>query len=452
MRFAHQEYLLAATTSFAGGTILFWMTARSSDGTLAGCRGDAGCEVILKSRWAWWGPLRIGAIGAGMYFLLFVMSLSLLFQPHNVWLADTAMILAFTLSGAGVWFLFLQLAILRRVCLYCNFVHVCGVSTLLALLSGIGKDRGAEPAFAVLAPALKGLGAVAVLIAGQLLWRPKRYVVRQEKADDIEKRAASREGQSAQSHADVRFATAVRPPIEKMLMPSRELSLLAGAINLHSADWPLMGSPEAQQFVGLLFDYTCPTCRKTHEVSKALLATTGNALAILHIPVPLHPACNPMLKKVYAGRTQACQYAKLAVAVSCASPDLYGLFLDYLFKKPKLPPLGLAVSHAQELTGLVLSAYAHDEQINARISRGVEICQTANIDRIPAFLLPNAAVIGEVYSVPELQAIFKREMGPLHSRRRMPMISPNGDQPAFSDPHSLLSLHPTTSLSSQPSQ
>jgi hypothetical protein len=73
--------------------------------------------------------------------------------------------------------------------------------------------------------------------------------------------------------------------------------------------------------------------------------------AVIMLPVPLDVACNPLILITSPANQDACEYAKLGLAVYHAKHEAYREFDDWLFATPEIPPLAEARSHAASLVG-----------------------------------------------------------------------------------------------------
>ena len=87
---------------------------------------------------------------------------------------------------------------------------------------------------------------------------------------------------------------------------------------------PRIGDEDAEQIVIKLADYTCPYCRDMHRQLERLLQE--RQLQVLIIPVPLHPDCYPELEEVDPMHEDACELARLAIAVWMTRPAKFAEF------------------------------------------------------------------------------------------------------------------------------
>jgi hypothetical protein len=86
-------------------------------------------------------------------------------------------------------------------------------------------------------------------------------------------------------------------------------------LKLNVLNRPILGRTDATVVFIQLFDYTCPHCREMNRhVTSARLAY-GDQLAVLILPTPLSHYCNPYADGTTAQHEDACELARLAIAV-----------------------------------------------------------------------------------------------------------------------------------------
>src|SRR3981189_2146952 len=123
---AHPFILPATAVLTSGAAALLsglLYRARGGGKSLPGCGGDdSGCDSVLHTRWASWGPLPVAVLGAFMYgtacaCLLFLLAWPAALLPWRslVW---RFLIVSIPMFGAaGLWFMALQAIVVRRFCL-----------------------------------------------------------------------------------------------------------------------------------------------------------------------------------------------------------------------------------------------------------------------------------------------------------------------------------------------
>jgi uncharacterized membrane protein len=404
-------------TSLAGGLSIVIAARTSGVARLPGCGQGSGCAALAASRWSQWLIVPVAALGAGTYLLLGVALLLTNIRPPST--SDVLFQVIASLSmlaiGAAAWFLFLQLVVVRQACIYCNLVHLMGLAIFAIIMFSAVHGDLAVGTNGVLTwtgkPMLAGLSGLLLLVGGQLLWRPKSYAI--IPSDRAAGSCASSQHEfstvPASSMLEALEPTRQSVALSAVTRPAREVSLLNGRIRLSTNDWPIVGSADARHLIAILFDYTCPTCRVVHQMVNDLLDQDRRWLGVLILPVPQNPSCNPNVTRIHPGRGQACQFARLALAVWQSRPDRYEDFESYLFATEEVPLLGLAMQKASELTGARIDPHRPDDQFDQIIRRSVEVYKAAGVEKIPTLLLPNAFVAGQFPSVAELRAVLNGE-------------------------------------------
>ena len=115
----------------AGGISLAMLYQRRKGKYLPGCGPQSGCEAVKSSRWSGvgiFGGVSVEMLGGGVYLGLAVASLCSWLQiggENAVWMA----VFAGTCAGGGaLWFIFLQVAVIRRICGICMLVQTLGLA------------------------------------------------------------------------------------------------------------------------------------------------------------------------------------------------------------------------------------------------------------------------------------------------------------------------------------
>jgi uncharacterized membrane protein len=368
--------------SLIGVGLCTWIAIRSRGAAgLPGCGNGSGCATLASSRWSRCAGVPLAALGAFSYLATAILCGSLLLGWAGGSVRQGLLGLAILLAGAAVWFSIVQVVIVRRFCLYCNLIHACGLIVLALVLIDLHRNNLSSSGLG--SSAAVAFGALLLLVGGQLLWPQKTYAL-----------VAASDYQPVESTV---------PRAETS--PGRKVILLNGQIRLKDADWPLIGTGNAEQLIGLFFDYTCPTCRTVHANVVEVVRRHPSRLGVLILPIPQHPGCNERIKKVVHGHGYACQYARLAIALWQARPDLYQQFDDYLSAEAEIPPLGSAMRRAKELAGVDIDPHKPDEAADQVIRRAIDLYLTMPVKKVPTLLLPSASLVGRIDSASELEAV-----------------------------------------------
>ena len=342
-------------------------------GSLIGCGAESGCEGVLTSPWAYWFGLPVSAPGtlayAGMFAATFFLRPTL--PPERQRLAWIFLVaLAWLVPAAALWFVGVQLFVLRHVCPYCLVAHACGIASSVLILHQAPVARpGQAPAgkqnprssliAAAMIPRLAGasLAAFALLVAGSWINRPPTF--------KVQAAGGGRPGSGA--------APAVTAAIPGK---GRVIDLFDGAFKVHLDEVPLIGRPAAPDAMVSLFDYTCHHCRQMHPLLVAAQQVHGRQLVIANLPMPLDGHCNSLMKRTPAPHTNACEYARLGLAVWRADRTKIAAYDSWIFEPPTPPPLDEARAFAGQLVGEeALQRALSDPWVERQLQQDISIYQ-----------------------------------------------------------------------------
>lgn len=278
---------VAALAGAAALLLCIIMSVHSLSGAaLVGCGAGSACDSVLGGRWSMlFGVFPVSGLAAGVYlaFLLAFAAFLLSKDDEVKDLAAKAMLLfSGAIIGSALWFIGLQVFAEGALCKYCMSAHalgiLCAIFTLCALLRGKGSLR--------IWPAA-GLGLAALLAVTQALTAPGS--VYQDGSGDE-------------------------------------------AFPLISAnEAPVIGDPDAEFVIDLLYDYQCSHCRKVHELLPEIIEHFGGRVAFVLCPCPLSPKCNPYVPREETRFEGSCDLARLALAVYQLEPSAFSGFDDWLF-------------------------------------------------------------------------------------------------------------------------
>jgi uncharacterized membrane protein len=390
---------------------LAWRALRG--GSLPGCGPESGCDEVLSSRWGYWlgVPVSLGALP--IYALVLAATFALartrsLVTPRRAWL-----VLAFAavaISGAALWFVGVQGIVLHKFCPYCMTAHVCGLvlaGLIVSRLPGVvGRHRPASGPGPRLSPAaaggafLCGLAAVALLAAGQLLHHPRTFEVTalNPGAPTPGVFPLAPASTTAQASA-VGPGSAASPVPGSALRSARELELHRGAFRLDVLSVPLLGKADAPDLMVSLFDYTCSHCRQLHRPLMETYRARSNTLAIVSLPVPLDPLCNPLVKRPLPEQTNACTYARLGLGVWRADRTRLEVFDDWVFSFPHPPSTNEVRARAESLVGAENLAKAlQDPWIEDLLRTNIRLYHTNYLvygkGRLPQLMIGTNLLVG----------------------------------------------------------
>jgi uncharacterized membrane protein len=370
---------LLAVAAMAISAYLAWISY--TGGKPVGCGPESGCDKVLQSRWAYWFEAPVSLFALAVYSLILGAS----FRLHQrrspdvqrkawTWLVTCALVVA----GAAVWFTGLQVFSLKALCPYCMAAHVCGfVMALLLLVSAPFRSAPAKPweleKQVYVTPrtlrkvALLAAMALAGLVAGQL----------------------------AQTHRT--FVVAPMPGGTNMPARARMFPIYGGRFQLDLNEVPVMGAPTNAHVAVSLFDYTCHHCRSMHPLLVEAQRQFSNSLLIVSLPMPLDPGCNWTVTRHYLPHTNACEYAKVGLAVWRADRAKHQEFDQWLLAGEKPPPLPETKEHAAQLVGAeAFDRAMRDPWVEEQLKTNVaiyEVAYRAGQGSMPQLMVgPNVAV------------------------------------------------------------
>jgi uncharacterized membrane protein len=295
------------------------------NGAVAGCGPNSGCSRALSSRWGYWlgVPVSLPALIAYSTLLVGVVSLSRQQTEDAVRLWSRVIVaLSMLVFGAALWFVLLQAAVIHAWCKVCLGTHLAACTAGAVLLAHCWPTAAPvsmpQSSTAWMSLACAGI-LLTVLAGGQLAFKARLYRV-----------GLSSAGSGLVGH---------------------DLNLYHGKIKLDPADLPLMGSASATNLIVSAFDYTCSHCRALHGVLRQIERRFSGKVAIITLPVPLDALCNPLILLTAPANENACEYARLGLAVWHARPEAFEEFDNWMFSTTAVPSLEEARARARDLVG-----------------------------------------------------------------------------------------------------
>jgi hypothetical protein len=193
--------------------------------------------------------------------------------------------------------------------------------------------------------------------------------------------------------------------------PSR-LSLYSGRFDIDPQALPEMGTAGAPRLLICLFDYTCEHCRKVHPMLKEAEAHFAGQVGILLLPTPLESKCNPLVAVTDPSNRDACDYARLALAVFRGRRESFREFDDWMFASERPPSLSEARAKAESLVGKeALSQALEDPWVARQLSVDVRLyiatSQAINEARLPQLVFADGASSGTANDAKELEQLIE---------------------------------------------
>ena len=165
---------------------------------------------------------------------------------------------------------------------------------------------------------------------------------------------------------------------------------MRGGIRYTLGEIPLLGDPTAEHILVKYFDYTCETCREMHDELDRLLQLYPRKLAVIVVPTPLNRSCNQHLLPSVPNHRDACELARLGLAVWRADPLQFPDFHRELLHRQRHLTLEQARTEAQRRVGAAdLKRAEQDPWISDTLRQAVEIYGglSASGPRMPKLLL-----------------------------------------------------------------
>jgi protein-disulfide isomerase/uncharacterized membrane protein len=429
---------LAALIALAVSGYLAFISLQSG-GPAIGCGGlpHFDCQHVLASRWSSWMGMPVSLPAVGVYALLLAVTFAIRRQspPWLVWAAGlTLPLLAAMAGGAAVWFLVLLAVAVRQVCVYCLAVHACGLTIAALVLPRVSPRRGQIGAVVLAAAGLT------VLAAGQVLRPPPTY-----RLEEFEPAAVATPDADAQAGGDktpkiAKPAPGPKPALGPPAAPedpvpeppqdrrqyrdstldrpgARPVVIFKGRVTLDVRNHPLLGKPDARYVLVEMSDYTCSHCRQLHHLLKESRARYQGELAVLVLPVPTNTKCNQYAGTTHEDQKEACEYARLGLALWLAAPQRYETFHDWLFEPKRPPALEKAQRYAQELAGAeALAAQQKSEAVQTRLHRYVELYRQSGAGSVPKMFSGDYKIEGVPDSADKLSDALRRVLGAAPSK------------------------------------
>ena len=404
---------LLMAVAMAVSVYLAWISL--SGGKAVGCGPESNCDKVLNSRWSSWLGAPVSVFALITYSLILGASFRLTRNTPAVvqrkawgWLVPCALVVA----GAALWFVGLQVFVVKALCPYCMVAHGSGFVAAVLLLSAapwrnppdkpweLEKQVFVAPRAARKA-VLAAVAALAVLASGQVLYRPKTFVVQSigtptnatENPTPTEAIApASNPPPPAPSPPPAPVPETVRAGVPRML------PVYGGRIQLNLQEVPMLGSPTNAQIAVSLFDYTCHHCRSMHPLLVEAQKMFGRSLSIVSLPMPLDPACNPTMQRANPKHANACEYAKLGLTVWRADRTKHHAFDDFLMAGDKPPPIEEARQRALQLVGAAaFERAAQDPWVDRQLATDIamyELAFRAGQGSMPQLILGQNVAVG----------------------------------------------------------
>lgn len=381
--------LLAVAAMLIG--VYLTVVAFLEHGKAAGCGGGSGCDEVLSSSWSRLFGLPVSLFAVLTYLVLLsgtflAKNSKTSSQRRTGWLVMLAT--ASSIVIASLWFTALQIFVVKQICPYCMTEH--GVGVVIALLIFIRtpwKTVLRQQAEASSTPPLTRSAVVLAMIFGVI-------------------------GSSGFAVAQIAFRLPTHSIAQHEVVVSgvgaERTITMTGGHELRLSQTPLIGSVEAKHLIIALFDYTCPHCRKMNEHFDKVRDLYGDQVAIVILPMPLDPDCNPNISG--NGHEGSCEYSKLALAVGQTSRENFQKFHAWVFAGNATPQL--AERYAAKLIGQdLLNSKLQDGSVDQQLQQNIAIFSAAGRGGVPTLFLGSQVVTGSIGSAEELFQLLEQNLG-----------------------------------------
>jgi uncharacterized membrane protein len=134
-------YFFAAIIALLGLADGIFLTIEHITGRTAQCIASSGCQDVLSSKYAAFGPVPLASLGALAYFTAFSLALLAAFGYPKC--RTLFALLVGVMFAVTVWLFYLQAYVLHAFCDYCLFsAGVTTTLTLIVIAKAFRRERG----------------------------------------------------------------------------------------------------------------------------------------------------------------------------------------------------------------------------------------------------------------------------------------------------------------------
>ena len=131
----------------------------------------------------------------------------------------------------------------------------------------------------------------------------------------------------------------------------------------------------------------------------------------------IRDSCNALIKNTHRDHVNACNYAKICLAVHQLSPEKYDAFDSWLFSDHKtIKPLATVREHANKLfgSGLLENALT-DEAVQKQLNQNIRVYElnskNGRNSSMPQTIILDRVMFGPPPSAAALKSILKQTLG-----------------------------------------
>jgi len=340
---------------------------------LIGCSQGSSCNQVLGSRWSFLlGSIPVSALATGIYLMLLSCFL-LLDRPETEsgtkrLLYHLTLFMSGAIAGSAIWFIYLQHNIIHAFCPYCMTAHILGIILAILCIAFCARRISERRVLYI----MLGLITAMLIAFVQMLTTP---------------RSLSERG----------FIE------EQLILPD-------------PAEMPMIGNPDAEHMITLLFDWQCSHCRKLHLMLPEVIDLMNDSVAFVCCPIALSQECNPYIPPGPDSFQGSCNLLRIGMALWNTDREAFRQYEEWYFsadpKKGWYPPSEEeALMKATALVGdSRIGSAINGETIDNYISQITEIFGRTSIrglGAIPRLIYNGQVMIPEADNTADLAILIR---------------------------------------------
>lgn len=134
-----KKAILISLLSFLGLIDASYLAAKHYSGTIPPCAIVKGCEAVTTSQYATIGGISVALLGAIYYLIVLIISIAIIETKSDQLKKFLA---GFSILGllASIWFISLQLFVIKALCLYCLVSAFSSTAIFITSIFLLKKD------------------------------------------------------------------------------------------------------------------------------------------------------------------------------------------------------------------------------------------------------------------------------------------------------------------------
>lgn len=217
--------------------------------------------LFFESRWGHIGGIPLAFAGAALYGGLLMLSRSVV-KARVCWLATVGLGLALIVKLAAVWFIVVQCFFVGGLCGWCGMTHALAVTGAALLIIARDIQRPTSSRRSAVVSAALAMTAITAMALIQLRQPSKAITV--TVALDPDRVAVN--------------------AVTSDFGSSKLVSLYGCRYVINPANFPVIGSVTANEFIVVVTDYTSPDCRALHRHLVDVQRAYGEQLGVIELP------------------------------------------------------------------------------------------------------------------------------------------------------------------------